>query len=80
VFAYAVINEMEKKIYPFLKTLNKSNGSQLSFNDIIAEINNVKLCELKIEENEKILSIPDLNPIQKKIFQLFNINPDDMIT
>jgi transposase len=79
VFAYAVINEMEKKIYPFLKTFNEANNAQLSFNDIVAEINNVKLCELKIGKNEKLLAIPDLNPIQKKIFQLFNINPDDMI-
>jgi transposase len=80
VFAYAVINEMEKKIYPFLKTFNKTNSSQLSFNDIIAEINNVKLCELKIGINEKLLAIPDLNPLQKKVFKLFNFNPDDMMT
>jgi transposase len=79
VFAYAVIHEMEKKIFPFLKTFNKKNDRQLSFNDIIAEINNVKVCELKIGKNKKIFSIPDLNPLQKKIFQLFNINPDDMI-
>jgi transposase len=79
VFAYAVIREMEKKIYPFLKTLNKGKKSHLSFNDIIAEINNVKLCELRIGNNEKILTFPDLNPLQKKIFQLFNINPDDMV-
>jgi transposase len=80
VFAYAVINELEKKIYPFLKTFNKKNDCQLSFNDIIAEINNVKLCELKIGKDNKMLSIPDLNPLQKKIFQLFNSNPEDMIT
>jgi transposase len=79
VFAYAVINEMEKKIYPFLKIFNKKNNQQLSFNDVIAEINNVKLCELKIGTNKKF-AIPDLNPLQKKIFQLFNINPEDMIT
>jgi hypothetical protein len=63
----------------FLKTFNKSNKSQLSFNDIIAEINNIKLCELKIGKNEKLLCIPDLNPIQKKICNLFNFNPNDMI-
>jgi transposase len=51
VFAYAVIHEMEKKIYPFLKTWNKENNSQLSFNDIIAEMNNVKLCKLEIMSN-----------------------------
>ncbi|MDR0681590.1 MAG: hypothetical protein LBG15_07075 [Dysgonamonadaceae bacterium] len=70
---------MEKKIYPFLKTFNEKNDCQLSFNDIIAEINNVKLCELKIGKENKMLSIPDLNPLQKKIFQLFNVNPEDMI-
>jgi hypothetical protein len=64
----------------YKETFNKSNSSQLSFNDIITKINNVKLCELKIVKNEKLLTIPDLNPVQKKIFQLFNINPDDMIT
>jgi hypothetical protein len=26
-----------------------------------------------------MLAVPDLNPLQKKILQLFNINPDDMI-
>jgi transposase len=80
VFAYAVINEMGKKIYPFIKTFNKKNDRQLSFNDIIAEINNVKVCQLKIGKNAKMLAIPDLNPLQKKIFQLFNIKPEDMIT
>jgi transposase len=33
-----------------------------------------------IKNNEKLLAIPDLNPLQKKIFQLFNFNPNDMIT
>jgi transposase len=80
IFAYAVIHAMEKKIYPFLKTFNEKNGSQLSFNDIVAEIHDVKLCELKIGKNEKRLAIPDLNPIQKKIFELFNFNPNDMVT
>jgi hypothetical protein len=69
VFAYAIINEMEKTIYLFLQTYNKKHSRQLSFNDIIAEINNVKLCELKIGQNEKLLAIPDLNPLQKNIFQ-----------
>jgi hypothetical protein len=80
MFAYAVIHEMEKKIYPFLKTFNKKNARQLSFNDIIEEINNVKLCELKVGEHGKKFYIPDLNPLQKQIFQLFNIKPEDMIS
>jgi hypothetical protein len=67
------------ELLKLINTSNAANNAQLSFNDIVAEINNVKLCELKIGKGEKLLAIPDLNPIQKKIFQLFNINPDDMI-
>jgi transposase len=79
-FAYAIIKELENKIYPFLQDYNKLNKSQLSFNDIIEELKNIKICELKIGSAEKSLVFPNLNPIQEKIFQLFNINPKNMIT
>ncbi|GAP73075.1 transposase [Candidatus Symbiothrix dinenymphae] len=79
VFAYAIIKEMENKLYPLLKEYNENHQQQLSFNDLIAEINNVKRCELKIGKAAPILTYPELTPLQKKIFQLFNINPKDMI-
>jgi len=79
-FAYAIVKELENKIYPFLKDYNELNKSQLSFNDIIEELKNIKICELKIGGSEKSLVFPNLNPIQEKIFQLFNINPKNMIT
>jgi transposase len=79
VFAYAIIKEMENKLYPFLKEYNKKNKTQLSFNDMIEEINNIKRCELKTGKFGKILTYPELNPLQKNIFHLFNINPNDMI-
>jgi hypothetical protein len=63
-----------------LKDYNELNKSQLSFNDIIEELKNIKICELKIGGSEKSLVFPNLNPIQEKIFQLFNINPKNMIT
>jgi transposase len=79
VFAYAIIKEMENKLYPFLKKYNEENKTHLSFNDMIEEINNIKRCELKTGKFGKILTYPELNPLQKNIFQLFNINPNDMI-
>ena len=78
-FAYAIIKEIENKILPFLKTYNKDKKVQLSFNDIIQELNNIKICELQIGKGEKSLTYPDLNPLQEKVFSLFNINPKDMI-
>ena len=78
-FAYAIIKEMENRILPFLKTYNKDKKVQLSFNDIIQELNNIKICELQIGKGEKSLTYPDLNPLQEKVFNLFNINHKDMI-
>jgi hypothetical protein len=37
------------------------------------------MCELKIENAEKSIALPNLNAIQQKIFDLFNINPKDMV-
>ncbi|MDR0697633.1 MAG: hypothetical protein LBG28_00215 [Tannerella sp.] len=70
---------MENKIYPFLKNYNKLNKTHLAFNDIIEELKNIKMCELKIGQTEKKIVFPDLNPLQKEIFQLFNLNPQNMI-
>ena len=78
-FAYAIIKEMENKIFPFLKNYNKDNNMKLSFNDIVQEIDNIKICELKIGKGVKSLTYPDLNPLQEKVFQLFNVNPKNMI-
>jgi transposase len=79
IFAYAIIKELENKLYPFLKEYNQQNKTQLSFHDMIQEINSVKLCELKIGKEQKILMYPELSSMQKKIFQLFNINPKNMV-
>ena len=79
-FAYAIIKEMENRILPFLKTYNKEKKVQLSFNDIIQELNNIKICELQIGKREKSLACPDLNPLQERIFSLFSVNSKDMIT
>ena len=79
-FAYAIIKEMENKIFPFLKNYNQENKVKLSFNDIVQEINNIKICELQIGKGVKSLTYPKLNPLQEKVFNLFNVNPKNMVT
>ena len=79
MFAYTIIKEMENKLFPFLKTYNGSQKKQLSFNDLIAELNNIKMCQLNIGNGVVSIQRPDLNPLQQKIFEVLNIDPDKMI-
>jgi Transposase len=78
-FACAIIKNMEDKIFPFLIKYNNDNKVNLSFNDIVEEMKKVKLCELRIGKGVKSMTYPDLNTLQEKVFQLFNINPKNMI-
>jgi transposase len=78
-WAYAIIKEMEDKIYPFLKEYNDNNKTQLAFNDMLAELRNIKLCELKIGKNNKTITFPKLNTIQESLLTLFNLKSADMI-
>ena len=78
MFAYAIIKELENKLFPFLKEYNRTNKTQLSFNDLTAELNNIKMCELKIGEGITSIMYPELTPLQTKILKLLNINPENM--
>jgi transposase len=78
MFAYAIIKVMENKLFPFLKTYNRTQKKQLSFNDLTAELNNIKMCELKIGDGVVSIQKPELNPLQSKIFDVLNIDPDKM--
>ena len=78
MFAYAIIKELENKLFPFLKEYNKAHKTQLAFNDMIAELNNIKMCELKLGKGVTSIQYPELNPMQKKIFELLNIDPKKM--
>ena len=77
MFAYAIIKSMENKLFPFLKEYNQKNKTQLAFNDLIEELKNIKMCELKIGSNVTSAKHPKLNPLQKKILEVLNmkINP-----
>jgi transposase len=78
MFAYAIIKELENKLFPFLKEYNQKNKTKLSFDDLKAELNNIKMCELKIGEGVTSIMYPELTTLQKKILQVLNINPDKM--
>ena len=69
---------MENKLFPFLKKYNRTQKRQLSFNDLTAELNNIKVCELKIGTEAVSLQKPELDPLQKSIFDELNIDRDKM--
>jgi transposase len=67
LFAYAIIKELENKLFPFLKQYNRTNKVKLSFNDLIAELNNVKMCELKVgKRGGNLYPIPETESIAEK--------------
>ncbi|MCL2074796.1 MAG: hypothetical protein FWH18_12830 [Marinilabiliaceae bacterium] len=75
MFAYAIIKEMENKLFPFLKEYNKKNKTKLSFDDLKAELNNIKRCELKIGKNTNSIFFPKLNSLQKEILETLEVDP-----
>lgn len=78
MFSYAVIREMELKIYPFIKEWNKSNKRQLGFNDIIEELKQIKLCKIQIDNGLAIPQITNMTDIRRKILMLFDITEEQM--
>ena len=78
MFAYAIIKKLEDQLFPFLKEYNDRHKTQLSFNDLTAELNNIKMCELKIGQGISSIQYPELNPLQKEILEVLNIDPKIM--
>lgn len=78
MFAYAILKGMENSFFPFLKDYNHLQKRMLSFDDLTAELKNVKMCELHVGRAVKTVQIPDLNELQKKIFDVLKIDPKKM--
>jgi len=78
-YALIIIKELEKYIYPFLHEMNKKRVAKLSFNDMIAELTKIKMCELKIGKKATTLKIPKLNETQQKLFEILNLTPSQML-
>jgi transposase len=78
-YALVIIKELEKHIYPFLHEINQERHAQLSFNDMLAELKKIKICELKIGRNATTLKIPKLNEIQKRLFEILKLNTNQLL-
>jgi len=62
-----------------LHEVNKKRVAKLSFNDMIAELTKIKMCELKIGKKATTLKIPKLNETQQKLFEILNLTPSQML-
>jgi transposase len=78
-YALVIIKELEKHIYSFLHIINENKATRLSFDDMLAEQKKIKMCEIKIGKNATTLKIPKLNDTQKKLFEILNLNPNQML-
>jgi len=79
-YALIIIKELEKHIYPFLHEINKKRATRLSFNDMIAELTKIKMCELKIGKNATTIKIPKLDDTQTKLFEILNLTTSQMMS
>lgn len=78
MFSYAIIKEMEVKIFPFLKLWNKKTKRQLSFNDTLEELKDIKQVELGLGKDVNDIKITELNEMQTQILKLFKMKKNDI--
>ncbi len=78
MFSYAIIKEMENKIFPFQKLWNKKSKSKLSFHDIMEDIKDIKLVKLNLGKNVDSIKITELNDMQTEILKLFQMKKKDL--
>lgn len=79
MFSYAIIKEIETLIFPWLKDYNKKKNRQLSYKDIVDELNNIKMNKLEIGYKIQKILIPELTEIQTEIINLFGLKIENMI-
>jgi len=80
MFAYAIVRELEIKIFPWLKLTNKGKKENLSFHDIEEELKMIKLNVLKIGKNHEKIMITELTNHQKEILSILNIGNEFLVT
>lgn len=76
MFAYAIVRELENRIFPWLKANNKIKKEKLSLQDIEEELKMIKLNVLLINKRHEEIKITELTSRQKEIFKELNIKPD----
>lgn len=75
MFSYAIIREMELKLFPWLKEQKKTTKNKISFEDAIEELKMIKLSVLSFGKNtHQEIRITKLNENQKTILSLLNLN------
>jgi len=74
MFSYAIVRELETKIYPWLKENNKNNKTQFAIQDIEEELKMIKLNVLNFGNNYEEIRITELTDTQKEILNLMNID------
>jgi len=74
MFAYAVIHQIEKCIFPFLKEFNNKSKQQYSYKDVEAELNNIKIVEYNIGYNINKFSLTEFTDQQTKILDALKIS------
>lgn len=79
MFAYAIVRELEKCIFPWLKLNNKQKKEKLSLLDIEEELKMIKLSVLQINKHHQEIKITELTNRQKVIFKELNIKPELLI-
>lgn len=78
MFSYAIVKEMENKIFPFLKEINKKRNTKLAFADIIQELNDIKMCLIQIPNSGNFIKISELTELQQQTFKLFGITKNQL--
>lgn len=73
MFSYAIVKEMENKIFPLLKLWNKNNKTQLAFADMLEELNDIKMCTLEVPGSCVAIKFSELNKLQTEIFNQFDL-------
>ena len=78
MLSYSLIKELEDKIFPFLKIWNKEKKQKISFNDVMEELTDIKLCILNIGTGTDEIKITELNELQTKILNMFGMKKSSL--
>jgi transposase len=76
MFAYAIVRELENRIFPWLNQNNKIKKEKLSLRDIEEELKMIKLNVLQINKQHEEIKITELTNRQKEIFNELEIKPE----
>jgi transposase len=80
MFAYAIVRDIENRIFPWLKQNNKNKNTQLSLQDIEEELKMIKLNVLEINNQHEEIKITELTTRQKEIFTELDIKPELLLS